>query len=282
MNADNLQRELDVAIGLAQQAGTVIMELYGTSVTVDHKPGDEPVTVADRHADTLIAKGLREAFPRDGLLSEESDDDLSRLNKERVWIVDPLDGTSEFISGSGDFVVQIGLALRGQPVLGVIFQPTTNRLLYAVQGRGAHQVLGNRTTRLRVSTTGSLPSLCMVASRSHYSPFIESARKALSINQVHRAGSVGLKAGLVAAGKCDLYLATTISKEWDICAPHALLNEAGGKLTNLCGETPSYNKRDVVACRGLVGSNNLVHEQVVEALRPLLGSTLDGKAQQSS
>ncbi|MFC2031744.1 inositol monophosphatase family protein, partial [Chloroflexota bacterium] len=102
-----------------------------------------------------------------------------------------------------------------------------------------------------------------------YSAFIESARRALAIASVERVGSVGLKAALVARGACDLYLATTVSKEWDICAPHAVLLEAGGVLTNLCGEPLAYNKRDIIGCRGLVASNGLAHEQIVETLAPL-------------
>ncbi len=110
----------------------------------------------------------------------------------------------------------------------------------------------------------------LTASRSHYSAFVESARLALGIDSVQRVGSVGLKVGLIARGDCDLYLATTISKEWDICAPHMLLIEAGGTLTNLCGDSLIYNKPDVVECKGLIGSNGRVHEGIVESLAPLL------------
>jgi hypothetical protein len=105
----------------------------------------------------------------------------------------------------------------------------------AVQGGGAYRSQRQRT-RLRVSTEADPARMCLVASRSHYSEFIDAARQVLGIATVNRVGSVGLKVGLVARAECDLYLATTISKEWDICAPHAILVEAGGALTNLCGE----------------------------------------------
>jgi 3'(2'),5'-bisphosphate nucleotidase len=263
------QQELDVALELAHQAGEVIMGQYQTGLAVDHKAGDEPVTAADRAADALIAAGLQAAFPDDGLLSEESEDDLSRLDKERVWIVDPLDGTTEFIAETGEFAVQIALAIGGQPALGVVYQPAKGRLFHAVRGHGSYQVYNGRTTRLRVSTELDPTQMCLVASRSHYSEFIEAARQALGIAEVNRVGSVGLKVGLVARGACDLYLATTISKEWDLCAPHALLLEAGGLLTNLCGEALLYNKPDVTECAGLVGSNGLAHLEIIEMLAPL-------------
>jgi 3'(2'), 5'-bisphosphate nucleotidase len=264
-----LQRELDVAIGLAQEAGAAIMAYYLTGLDVDHKAGDEPVTEADRVADGMISAGLRAAFPDDGLLTEESDDDLSRLGKERVWIVDPLDGTTEFISETGEFAVQIALTSRGRPLLGVVYQPVKKRLFHATGGHGAFQVHDGQITRLRVSDEADPTRMCLVASRSHYSPFIEAARGALGIRAVNRLGSVGLKVGLVARAECDLYLSTTVAKEWDLCAPHALLLEAGGVLTNLCGEPPTYNKRDVTECTGIIASNGLAHAQIVDLLAPL-------------
>jgi 3'(2'), 5'-bisphosphate nucleotidase len=269
LTLDGLEHELSVAVGLAQSAGEEICQYYRTGLAVDRKAGDEPVTAADRASDRLIVAGLQAAFPHDGLLTEESDDDPSRLQKERVWIVDPLDGTVDFVAGTEDFVVQIALAIHGTPVLGVIYQPVTGLLYYASQGRGAYRMVDGTEERLRVSTTRDPQRMCLAASRSHYSAYVEAARKALGIESVTQRGSVGLKAGLLAQGACDLYLATTIAKEWDICAPHAVLSEAGGVITNLCGETLTYNKPDVMACKGLVASNGWVHDQIIETLAPL-------------
>jgi myo-inositol-1(or 4)-monophosphatase len=103
--SDDLQHELDVAVHLARRAGEAILSYYHTSLAVDYKADDEPVTAADRAADDLISAGLRGAFPDYGLLTEESDDDLTRLERERVWIVDPLDGTTEFLAESGESLV---------------------------------------------------------------------------------------------------------------------------------------------------------------------------------
>ena len=246
------------------------MAYYQTGLAVHRKAGDEPVTMADRVADDLIVRGLRAAFPHDGLLTEESDDDLSRLDRERVWIVDPLDGTTEFIDGTGDFSVQIALTVQGQPVLGVVYQPAADLLYRAVRGGGAYSVDNGRVQPLRVSTETDPASMCMAASRSHYSAFVRSARRALGIPEVRRVGSVGLKVGLLARGLCDLYLATTVAKEWDLCAPHALLLEAGGVLTNLCGERPVYNQPKVAECRGLIASNGQIHDRFVKMLAPLV------------
>lgn len=270
MTSRDLQAELEAAVRLAREAGETILSWYRDGAVVEYKAGDEPVTGADRAADDLIRAGLRDQFPGDGLLTEEAEDDLSRLDRERVWIVDPLDGTTEFISQTGEFVVQIALAVGGQPVLGVIYQPVTGQLTHALQGRGAYQVKDGRTQRLQVSTVADPARMCLVASRSHYSGLVEAARLKLGIDSVVQVGSVGLKVGRLARGACDLYLATNVAKEWDICAPHALLLEAGGVLTNLCGEPLLYNKRDIAECRGLIGSNGMAHSQIVEALAPLL------------
>jgi 3'(2'), 5'-bisphosphate nucleotidase len=269
LTVKDLRHELDVAVRLAQQAGEAILSAYRPGVAVDYKADDEPVTAADRSADALISEGLRAAFPDDGLLTEESDDDGSRLEKARVWIVDPLDGTTEFIAGTGDFVVQIALTAGGQPLLGVIYQPTTAALYYAVQGQGSHHVWDGQATRLRVSTVTDPSQMCLVASRAHYTAFLEAARQALGIESVNRAGSTGLKVARVARGDCDLYLATNVAKEWDLCAPDALLREAGGLLTNLCGEPMVYNQPELAACRGLIASNGLVHHQIVQSLLTL-------------
>ena len=269
MTAGNLEYELEVAIRLAHQAGEAIMGYYQTGLEVDEKIGGEPVTAADRAADELILRGLRDAFRLDGMLTEESDDDLSRLEKERVWIVDPLDGTTEFISETGEFSVMIGLTVRGQPVLGVIYQPTAERLYHAMAGSGAYCTEGGQTRQLGVSTRTDLAEMCMVASRSHYSDLVRSAREALGVPNVSNLGSVGLKVGMVAQGDCDLYVATTVAKEWDVCAPHALLLEAGGELTNLCGKRPVYNQVNVAECRGLIASNGRVHGHLVDVVAAL-------------
>jgi len=270
LTATKLEYELEVAIRLARQAGEAIMSYYQTGLDVLEKAGGEPVTAADRAADDLIAHGLRAAFPLDGLLTEESDDDLSRLGKDRVWIVDPLDGTTEFINETGEFAVQIALAVHGQPVLGVVYQPTTQLLYHAAQGGGAYCVDDGRSKRLQVSEKADPAEMCMAASRSHYSGLVESARQVLGVGTVHHAGSVGLKAGFLAQGICDLYIATTVAKEWDVCAPHALLLEAGGTLTNLCGERPVYNQAEVAECRGLIGSNGQIHARLVEVVSALV------------
>ncbi|MDD3824744.1 MAG: 3'(2'),5'-bisphosphate nucleotidase CysQ [Anaerolineae bacterium] len=265
-----LAHELEVARDLAHRAGQAIMAHYQQDVIVEYKEKREPVTIADREADHLIRTGLQVAFPGDGLLSEEAEDDPARLDKERVWIVDPLDGTTEFIDKTGEFVVQIALTVAGRPVLGVVYQPVHNLVYYGVQGQGASAEQDGRRTELHVSQQRDPSQMCLIASRSHYTGFVDAARHKLGIDSVQRLGSVGLKMGQLSQGACDLYLATRVCKEWDLCAPHAILLEAGGVLTDLWGKVPVYNQPGPAECRGLLASNGQVHDQILEACAPLL------------
>ena len=134
----DLTAELDFVSRLAREAATIVNTFYIGSSEVRYKTDDEPVTEADRSANQHIVTRLRARFPMDGLLSEESKDDLMRLECERVWIVDPLDGTKEFIARNGEFSVMIGLAIAGAPVLGVIMQPANNLLYTGAIGFGAY------------------------------------------------------------------------------------------------------------------------------------------------
>src|SRR5438128_11951643 len=135
------QREIEVASELARQAGAVLLEHYYCPFLVEQKVNAldelEEVTAADREANELIVGRLREEFPDDGILAEESADTERRLSKDRVWLIDPMDGTKNFIARDGDFAVQIGLAVRGESVAGVVYQPVRDVLYRAVRGGGA-------------------------------------------------------------------------------------------------------------------------------------------------
>ena len=132
-----LEPELCRAIDLAREAGDEILKVYDQKYEVERKSGDEPVTLADRRANDLIVAGLRSTFPRDAVLAEESADDGRRFYSPRVWLIDPLDGTEDFIGHDDEFSVMIGLLVDGQPVLGVVYQPTRDLLYCAAKDSGA-------------------------------------------------------------------------------------------------------------------------------------------------
>ena len=239
---DRLRRELETASALARDAGAAAMAHYGRA-TAEWKHGGSPVTGADHAANRVIVDGLREAFEEDAVLSEESRDRPDRLQARRVWIVDPLDGTREFLSENGEFSIMIGLAIGGAAVLGVVYRPVGDRLYGAVAGAGAWVEEDGRRRVLEPGPAGD--RLRMVGSRSHDDPLIERIRVALGIDDVTPSGSVGLKCALLAEGERDVYVhPVPYLKEWDTCAPELLVRETGGTVTDCRGETLRYNKTD--------------------------------------
>src|SRR5262249_5107811 len=147
----SMQKELEVARKLALAAGDILMDYFEKSVTVDWKAPGDPVTAADREANSLIVTTLKQEFPDHGVLSEEEEDDLNWLDRNRAWMIDPMDGTREFLDHREDFAVQIGLVSGGIPVLGVVYQPARGKLYYAAPDMGTHLEMSGTTTRLHVS-----------------------------------------------------------------------------------------------------------------------------------
>lgn len=271
--ADLTKRELPHAIELARAGGAAALAFYGRPLTIEHKgERDEPVTQADHAANDIIVRGLRGAYPHDGLLSEESADTDERLGARRVWIIDPLDGTSGFIDGNGDFAVQIGLTIRGECVLGVLYLPAVDVLYWAVKSAGAWALRpGLEPERLTVSTKTELAQMRLAASRSHRGARMDRVVERFGFREEIRRGSVGVKIGLIVERQCDLYIhLSPRTKQWDTCAPQIVLHEAGGRFTDIFGQALCYNTPDVQNHNGLVASNGCAHSAVIDKLQPLL------------
>jgi len=267
VNVADLTVELEFASRIAYEAATIVKTFYVGSSEVRYKSDRSPVTEADRSANQHIVSRVRAMFPDDGVLSEESKDDLARLNKDRVWIIDPLDGTKEFIARNGEFSIMIGLAIRGEPVMGVIMQPEAGLLYAGAQGVGAYLEEGHERIPLVVSNTERPNQMILVSSRSHRQQITDKMRSTMRITSERVSGSVGLKVGLIARQLADLYLHPSPGcKEWDLCAPQALLEAAGGRMTDCWGNPLWYNKRDVRAHNGLVASNGTVHDMIVDTV----------------
>jgi 3'(2'), 5'-bisphosphate nucleotidase len=275
LESQSYDHELGVALELAREAGAAILDLYEGPLDIQQKADAddrEPVTQADRIANEIIVQRLGRDFPDDGILAEESIDTSRRLDKSRVWMIDPLDGTNGFIDGNGDFAVQIGLTENGQCVLGVVYQPVTGVLYRAVRGRGTWMERRNfEPERVRVSECSQLSKMRLAASRSHRSPRLEKVIRAFGVKQEVRRGSVGIKVGLIVEQQCDLYVhLSSRTKQWDTCAPEIILREAGGQFSDLFGGPISYNKADLQNRNGIVASNGVAHPRIIESLKPLL------------
>jgi 3'(2'), 5'-bisphosphate nucleotidase len=271
-----LSQELDTAINLAKTAGKAILEFYESDYLVEHKTTKdnhtEPVTIADKTASRIIVEGLAEQFPDDGILSEEETDTQHRLDKKRLWLIDPMDGTKGFVQKNGDFAVQIGLAEDGEMILGVVFLPFFNQLFYAAKNEGAFLVENDETPkRLEVSGKTDFSQMNLAVSRDHRSPKMSRIADYFGIPNETGRGSVGLKIGLISTQICDLYIhLSPRTKHWDSAAPEIIIKEAGGNLTDIFGEKIIYNTSDVHNYNGLLATNGVSHRQAVEHLRPLL------------
>jgi 3'(2'), 5'-bisphosphate nucleotidase len=263
--------ELDVAIRLAREAGEIIKAFYEVPPTVRWKDPTEPVTEADRAVNSYLVKQFALVFPDDGVLAEESKDDLTRLDKPRVWIVDPMDGTAEFIAHNGEFVIMIGLAVLGEPVVGVVFQPIDDVLYAACLDSGAFVEEFGERAPLHVSESTQIEEFRLVVSRSHRVPITDAIIRRMGVKRERSIGSVGLKIGLIARGQAEFYVHPNAgTKEWDTCAPDIIVREAGGLMTDCFNRPLRYNQADVVRYYGLLASNHQTHDALAEVLAEVL------------
>lgn len=274
-----LQHELETAIFAARLAAKAILRHYADGFETEHKIGAdnfrEPVTIADREASRIIVEVLSKTFAGDGILSEEEiDDPASRLAHERIWIIDPIDGTSGFVNRDGDFAVQIGLAVNGVASLGVVLLPFYDLLTYAVRGGRAFVQKGERGERhkLHVSKVAELSAMRLAMSRNHASPRMSRIIAEFEFPEIVRRGSVGLKVGLIAQQESDIYIhPSPRTKLWDTCGPQVILEEAGGRFTDMFGQEFRYDRSDVQNHNGIIATNGIAHDEVIERMRPMLG-----------
>lgn len=264
-----LDRELEVAIAVAREAGAILMEIYATDFAVAYKQPADPVTEADARANEHIVRRLREAFPGDGIVAEETPDRRDGISgKGRCWYVDPLDGTKEFIKKNGEFSVMIGLAVDGSAELGVVYRPVGDKLYAGVVGSGARVEHEGDVRTLYVSDRAEPSSLRFVVSRSHRSAETDAFIETLGITEERASGSVGLKVGIIAERDADLYAhISSKSSAWDACAPDAILRAAGGSFTDLAGDRFFYGGESVANSRGILACGQAAFPHVLEAAR---------------
>lgn len=277
----DLEKEVRLATELAMQAADIVREVYASSFEVQFKDGNEPVTQADRRVNEWIVNRVAQAFPCDGIVAEESIGDTKDLSeqvfRQRVWFVDPLDGTKEFVSRNGQFSIMIGLAIAARPVMGVVAMPDTDELAVGVVGQGAWLITkGSERTALQVSSKNSLNSCTLVMSRSHVSERLLRMVTAVSPGYRLHSGSVGIKAVRIATQEADIYIhanETRGAKLWDGCAPEAIVLAAGGNCTDVFGNSINYATNTLALSRGLVFTNSVVHQAVINALQPIVGDS---------
>lgn len=237
--------EINKLLSIAQEAGEEILKVYQGSIDVEYKDDKSPLTLADRMSNECILKGLSEAYPEIPILSEESRqaDYGVRRNWKEFFLIDPLDGTKEFIGKNGEFTVNIALVRDGVPIIGVVYAPVTGEMYYT-DGEKAYKLTGEE--RYVISPREQKDKFLVVASKSHFTDetkeYIEKLGKPYELVNI---GS-SLKLCLVAEGKADIYPRLGPTMEWDTAAAHAIVRAAGKKVyiygtdSELC-----YNKEDL-------------------------------------
>lgn len=295
--------EVKIALRAARTAGRIVMRHFGADPVVTHKTPDQPLTAADLEADEALKEALRGARPDYGWLSEETADHADRLHRRRVWIVDPIDGTRSFIAGRREFAISIGLVEDGVAILGVVYNPSAQELYWAVRGRGAYTTRHGlepasdreaasvraarsrgdrdagiddmlRPVRLEVSRHPDLAGAVVLASRSEiaageFKPFEGRLPAGAHAGwRIRPTGSTALKLARVAARAGDVFLSRGPKSEWDVCAGALIVEEAGGRATDLDGQALRYN-RPVPHVYGILAAGPRLHAAALEQVRQL-------------
>ena len=237
---------LDEIQKIADEAGEAIMGYYHLEQPVDYKEDDSPLTQADRASHELISRRFQELAPEIPIVSEESrpSERQGEITWERFWLVDPLDGTKEFIKKTGEFTVNIALVEGGKPALGVVHAPGIAVSYHGKVGEGAWRLDKGRSAQAIQTRRASPEQLWIVASRDHAGPQVAAMLERIPGHQLTSMGS-SLKFCLVAEGKADLYPRLGPTMEWDTAAAQAVLEAAGGRVTDVEGVPLQYRKPDL-------------------------------------
>jgi 3'(2'), 5'-bisphosphate nucleotidase len=263
--------ELAAALEAAGRAGELVRREYETFAAIPDAPASISTHV-DKASQELILGYVRDRFPADGLCAEEATPALEGATRtgRRVWVVDPIDGTRGFARKTGQFSVMIGLLVEGRPVVGVVLEPAAGRVTYARLGGECWVMLGDSPpARCRVSDRATAAECVLVQSWSK--PGRESRPvAAVRPARVVETYSGGVKLACVARGEADVYANTYETfYDWDVCAGHILVTEAGGRVTDLDGGPITYQAADFSQRRGLLATNGLLHDDVLRRLAAL-------------
>lgn len=252
------EKELEVALKAVVKAQAAIMEIYKLPFDVEIKEDNSPVTLADKTADSLIRQIIHEAFPGHAFLTEESEDNPLRRKNDFCWIVDPVDGTKDFVAKNDEFTTNVALSYKGHIVVGVVAIPAKNTVYYAVKGQGTYKRVGNKLP-IKIHVNDKIKDLTVLTSRFHVHADELDVIEKHKDRIVHRKtfGSA-LKACFIAEGLAEIsYRLTNGTKEWDIAASQIVVTEAGGLFIKPDGSEITYNREDVYNREGYIIINRI-------------------------
>lgn len=279
--SDKLEEILSITRSVGWGAAGILQSFYRGhtnegNLDIQENKKDGPVTEADIAANHYILENLQAAFGDYdfGYLSEETYKGLDALPQPWVWVIDPLDGTRDFIDKTGEYAIHIALAYQGRPVLAVVAIPEAEKLYFATKGQGTFLETRNGEIKpIQVSERNTVEELYLVASRTHRDERFQKLLNQLPFKDRNYVGSVGCKISTILEHQSDVYISLSgksAPKDWDFAAPELILTEAGGKFTHFSGKPLTYNQGDVRQWGGLMASNGHCHETLCHLSESLL------------
>ena len=258
--------ELGKIIDGVVRAGEKVLEVYETDFSTEKKDDDSPITQADIESNKI----LKEVLGQTGItiLSEEDVDDKKRLSEEKIWVIDPLDGTTDFVNRTGEFTIMVGLVEKHKSILGLIYWPIKKKMYLAESGKGAFRH-DEEWEKIETTMMSEMQNCQALVSRHHLS---EKEKRLLDEMEIAVVTSIGssLKVTEIASGDAEIYLTTTNKmKQWDTCASNCIISEAGGKMTDMSGNDLVYNTEIVNHENGILVTNGLIHQDALDAISRL-------------
>jgi 3'(2'), 5'-bisphosphate nucleotidase len=273
----NLQQILQIALPITREAAKILKSYYQkTQIDIQYK-GEDPVTAADIAVSNYLIEQLQSQLGNQefGYISEEKYQE-QQLTQELIWIIDPLDGTRDFIDKTGEYAIHIALVKNHRPVLALIAIPETEKIYYAILGSGTYvETSDGKIQKLQISTTEKIEDLIVLVSRSHRTEKLEYILKNLPCQNHKSVGSIGCKIATMIENQADIYISISgksAPKDWDIAAPELILTEAGGKYTHFDLTPLQYNTGDVNQWGGLLASNGKFHDLLCQESERILSA----------
>lgn len=259
----DLKKILQVCKDLSIKAGQAVMEIYNTcdNMEVKYKDKDMPLTAADKISNKIIVDELKQRFPQISILSEEEKDNLKRLENDWCFIVDPLDGTKEFIKRNGQFTINIALAYKHKSIMGVIYVPVMEELYFALENEGAFLITKDKKT-IKLQVTNNTDNLRVVMSNSHGCEQMDMLLKKYNLTNFVSVGS-SLKGCMIAKGEAEVYYRFNPTMEWDTAAMQCIVEQAGAIFKQMDDSPMIYNRENSLNDKGFYIINRIENKMVL-------------------
>lgn len=258
--------EIEILKNAVIKAGKEVLNVYNNlDFETISKKDNSPVTIADLKSNEILIKELSKTeMP---IISEENENNLD-LNNKYYWVVDPLDGTKDFINKTNEFSIMVALIKDFKPIIACIYLPVTSEMYFAQKNKGSYLIKNNNEIKLKVSNKSDLSDLKMLISRNHFKEYEKKIAKSLKINDFRAMGSIGIKLGKIAQNKGDFYMnLEPYLGIWDACAPSLIITEAGGEIFDKNGDSLVFNSLDFKMEKGVIATNGKNKKEIIELIK---------------